>query len=63
MNTKNLLARYYRMIYGFFKVFIKAGEHMQLSKRMQAVADLITPTDALADGGTDHGYIPIYAVE
>lgn len=36
---------------------------MQLSKRMQAVADLITPTDALADVGTDHGYIPIYAVE
>ncbi len=36
---------------------------MQLSKRMQAVADLITPCDMLADVGTDHGYIPIYAVE
>lgn len=36
---------------------------MQLSKRMQAVADLITPGEALADVGTDHGYIPIYAVE
>lgn len=36
---------------------------MQLSKRMQAVANLITPTEALADVGTDHGYIPIYAVE
>lgn len=36
---------------------------MILSKRMQAVANLITPTDALADVGTDHGYIPIYAVE
>lgn len=36
---------------------------MQLSKRMQAVANLITKTEALADVGTDHGYIPIYAVE
>lgn len=36
---------------------------MLLSKRMQAVANLITPGDALADVGTDHGYIPIYAVE
>lgn len=36
---------------------------MQLSKRMQAVANLITPGDSLADVGTDHGYIPIYAVE
>ena len=35
---------------------------MQLSKRMQAIANLITPCDTLADVGTDHGYIPIYAV-
>lgn len=35
---------------------------MQLSKRMQAIADLISPCDTLADIGTDHGYIPIYMV-
>lgn len=36
---------------------------MQLSKRLQAIADLIRPCEVLADVGTDHGYIPIYAVE
>ena len=36
---------------------------MQLSKRMQAIADMISPCKVLADVGTDHGYIPIYAVK
>lgn len=36
---------------------------MQLSKRMQAIADLIVPCRTLADVGTDHGYIPIYALQ
>lgn len=36
---------------------------MQLSKRMQAIARMITPCETLADVGTDHGYIPIYAVQ
>lgn len=36
---------------------------MQLSKRLQAIADMISPCNVLADVGTDHGYIPIYAVE
>lgn len=36
---------------------------MQLSKRLQAVADMLTTCDTLADVGTDHGYIPIYAVQ
>jgi len=36
---------------------------MQLSKRMQAIADMISPCEVLADVGTDHGYIPIYAVK
>ncbi len=33
---------------------------MELSKRLQAVADLVTEGASVADIGTDHGYIPIY---
>lgn len=33
---------------------------MELSKRLTAVAALVTPGGRLADVGTDHGYIPIY---
>lgn len=36
---------------------------LQLSKRMQAVADLAKEVDILADVGTDHAYIPIYLAE
>ncbi|MDD3403312.1 MAG: class I SAM-dependent methyltransferase [Hespellia sp.] len=36
---------------------------MELSKRLQAVADLVTPGLTLADVGCDHGYIPIYLTE
>lgn len=36
---------------------------MELSGRLQAVADLITPGGCVADIGTDHGYLPIYLVE
>ena len=35
---------------------------MQLSKRLQYVADFITPEYILADIGTDHGFVPIYLV-
>lgn len=34
----------------------------ELSKRLQAVADMVTPGMCLADVGTDHGYVPIYLV-
>ena len=36
---------------------------MELSKRLQAVADLVSEGLSVADVGTDHGYIPIYLVE
>ena len=36
---------------------------MELSKRLQAVADLVSDGLVVADVGTDHGYIPIYLLE
>lgn len=36
---------------------------MEVSKRLQAVADLVSPGLTVADIGTDHGYIPIYLIE
>ena len=36
---------------------------MELSKRLQAVADLVDDGLIVADIGTDHGYIPIYLVK
>lgn len=36
---------------------------MELSKRLQAVADLVGDDLVVADVGTDHGYIPIYLLE
>lgn len=36
---------------------------MQLSRRLSAVAGMVTSTGCLADVGTDHGYIPIFLVK
>lgn len=36
---------------------------MELSRRLYAVAGLVTEGASVADVGTDHGYIPIYLVE
>lgn len=37
-------------------------EHMILSDRLRTIAEFLPPCNCLADIGTDHGYIPIYAV-
>ena len=36
---------------------------MELSKRLQAVTNLVGSQQIVADIGTDHGYIPIYLIE
>ncbi|MEY8410678.1 class I SAM-dependent methyltransferase [Lachnospiraceae bacterium 62-26] len=36
---------------------------MELSKRLYAVASLVTEGASVADVGTDHGYIPIYLMQ
>lgn len=33
---------------------------VKLSKRLSALAELVTPGNRLADVGTDHGYIPVF---
>ena len=38
------------------------GDNMELSKRLNAVASLVTDGYRLADIGTDHAYIPIFLV-
>lgn len=34
-----------------------------LTKRLEAVADMVTPGQNVADIGTDHGYVPIYLIK
>ena len=36
---------------------------MELSKRLMKIASYVNYCEAIADIGTDHGYIPIYLVK
>lgn len=36
---------------------------MELSNRLKAVADLVSPGTVVCDVGCDHGYVPIYLVQ
>lgn len=36
---------------------------VQLSKRLQALADMVTPGNVVADVGCDHGFLSIYLLE
>lgn len=36
---------------------------VKISKRMQALADMVLEGTVLADVGTDHGYVPIYLLQ
>lgn len=41
----------------------ETGEsRIQLSARLQAVADLVSEGSRVADIGTDHGFVPIYLI-
>ena len=37
--------------------------NVELSRRMQAVADMVTPGSRVCDVGCDHGYVSIYLVQ
>lgn len=36
---------------------------MNLSKRLQTIADFVVPDSRVCDIGTDHGYIPVYLIK
>jgi tRNA (adenine22-N1)-methyltransferase len=47
-------------------IFLEGGKYMNnssLSKRLKTIADLVPISDAIADIGTDHGFLAIYAVK
>ena len=37
-----------------------AGNRVQLSRRLKAIADMVTEGNRLVDVGCDHGYLPVY---
>lgn len=42
---------------------MKKGEKVALSKRLHALADMVTPGNTVADVGCDHGFLSIYLVQ
>lgn len=36
---------------------------MEISRRLQEIAGLVTPGNRVADIGSDHGYLPVYLIE
>ncbi len=41
----------------------RQGKVVQLSRRLKALADLVTPGNVAADVGCDHGFLSIYLIE
>ena len=37
--------------------------NIQLSKRLNAACEMVTPGSRVADVGTDHGFVPIYLIQ
>jgi tRNA (adenine22-N1)-methyltransferase len=42
---------------------MERGKNVQLSRRLQALADMVTPGNVVADVGCDHGFLSIYLVQ